>query len=216
VWITWQQASAYAAWKGRALPTEAQFLHAAQKKAQQTTPDPLHPGAILYNSSDPDGLNDCEKILLANATGVNNPDSNGDSIPDYLEFKNFIPFQTGTTPAVNSPESDGYSIYEKIKYSLPTSVSVSYIPNILPSQYTMTQSVNPAGQLCYGINVTQLPIATPQDKIRVDVSFTSNLANSSPLYKVGYKNFSPGSSSLIFNDWTDATEVANKTWSQWP
>ncbi len=37
VWVTWQQASAYAAWKGLELPTEAQFMLAAR----QTTPDPL-------------------------------------------------------------------------------------------------------------------------------------------------------------------------------
>ncbi len=36
VWVTWQQASAYAAWRGLALPTEAQF----QLAQQLTPPDP--------------------------------------------------------------------------------------------------------------------------------------------------------------------------------
>jgi gamma-glutamyl hercynylcysteine S-oxide synthase len=37
VWVTWQQASAYARWRGLSLPTEAQF----QLGAQLTPPDPI-------------------------------------------------------------------------------------------------------------------------------------------------------------------------------
>jgi hypothetical protein len=36
-WVTWRQASAYAQWRGKALPAEAQF----QRAASRTTPDPL-------------------------------------------------------------------------------------------------------------------------------------------------------------------------------
>jgi formylglycine-generating enzyme required for sulfatase activity len=52
VWVTWQQASAYATWKGFALPTEAQFLLAAR----QTTPDPLCDN-FDYNRWDPIAVN---------------------------------------------------------------------------------------------------------------------------------------------------------------
>jgi iron(II)-dependent oxidoreductase len=38
VWVTWQQASAFAKWKGFDLPTEAQY----QLAAQRTRPDALH------------------------------------------------------------------------------------------------------------------------------------------------------------------------------
>lgn len=52
VWITWQQASAYAAWKGFALPTEAQFMLAARK----TTADSLRDN-FDYNRWDPIAVN---------------------------------------------------------------------------------------------------------------------------------------------------------------
>jgi iron(II)-dependent oxidoreductase len=48
VWVTWQQASAYAAWKGLALPTEAQFMLAAE----DTKPDSLRDN-FDYNRWDP-------------------------------------------------------------------------------------------------------------------------------------------------------------------
>ncbi len=52
VWVTWQQASAYAAWKCLALPTEAQFMLAAQK----ATPDPVRDN-FDYNRWDPIAVN---------------------------------------------------------------------------------------------------------------------------------------------------------------
>jgi formylglycine-generating enzyme required for sulfatase activity len=38
-WVTWQQASAYARWRGLALPTEAQFLLAAQLTSPKAARD---------------------------------------------------------------------------------------------------------------------------------------------------------------------------------
>jgi gamma-glutamyl hercynylcysteine S-oxide synthase len=48
VWVTWEQASAYAAWRGHALPHEAQF----QLAATLTAPDPTRDN-FDYNHWDP-------------------------------------------------------------------------------------------------------------------------------------------------------------------
>ncbi len=48
VWTTWQQASAYAAWRGLALPSEAQFQLASQKRPA----DPIRDN-FDYNRFDP-------------------------------------------------------------------------------------------------------------------------------------------------------------------
>ena len=52
VWVTWQQASAYAAWRGLELPTEAQFLRAAQN----SSPDALRDN-FDYTRWDPIAVN---------------------------------------------------------------------------------------------------------------------------------------------------------------
>ncbi len=53
VWVTWQQASAYAAWKGLELPTEAQFTLAAQdSNARPSSRDNFD-----YNRWDPIAVN---------------------------------------------------------------------------------------------------------------------------------------------------------------
>jgi hypothetical protein len=181
------------------------------------TKDPTNASAVLYHSSDPSGLNDCEKVLLGDSGGIDNPDSNGDSIPDWLEFINKIPFQIGSNPGVNNSESDNYTLYEKVKYSLPTAVSLNNYPQIKPSVYNLkTTNIGSGQPLCYSLEVTNLPSATPTDKIRVDVIFSSNLVNVQPQYNVGIKSYISGQPNLIINDWNDPSEVQNKTWSSWP
>jgi hypothetical protein len=183
-----------------------------------TTPDPAHPGAYFYKSTDPNGMNDCEKFLLNDPSGIGYPDSNGDFIPDWLEFINAIPFQSGTNASVNTPQMDGYSLYQKVKLSLPTSLSITNIsPQPKPAQYQLTTtSTSNSGQTCYSLTVNGLPMVSPTDKIRVDVIFKANLTSIIPPYKVGVKSFSPGLKTLIFNDWTDPTEISNNTWSVYP
>ncbi len=52
VWLTWQQASAYAAWRGLALPTEAQFQLAARQRLADSVRDNFD-----YNRWDPVAVN---------------------------------------------------------------------------------------------------------------------------------------------------------------
>jgi formylglycine-generating enzyme required for sulfatase activity len=52
VWVTWRQAAAYADWRGLALPTEAQFMRAAQL----TSPDPARDN-FDYRRWDPLAVN---------------------------------------------------------------------------------------------------------------------------------------------------------------
>lgn len=173
-------------------------------------------GVYKYKSSDPTGLNDCEKLILNDAAGINNPDSNGDLLPDYLEFLAGIPFQTGTAPAVNTPDQDGYSIYQKVKYSMPQNISAQQELNLPIANYNLQLVSSNSYQDCYKLTVSNIPTLGDGNTIRVDVIEKSQLANQTYLYKVGKKAFSGSSIDLSFNDWTDAAEIANKTWTVWP
>lgn len=173
-------------------------------------------GAAPYPSSDPGGLNDCEKLALNDAGGVDNPDSNGDLIVDWLELKNGVPFQSGTSPPVTSPGLDGMSIYEKIKFSLPANTPLYELIDPQPATYTMQMLSTSDLQDCYQLNVTQLPVSGDGNTVRVDVILKSELLQDQKLYRVGTKAFAPGSQSLEFNDWNDAGEIAAGTWRSWP
>lgn len=177
-------------------------------------------GVFTFKSSDPNGLNDCEKIILSNTAGIGTPDSNSDNIPDFLEFINNIPFQNGTTPAVTQINQDGYTTYQKIKYNLPVTTPVNSVIGAVPASYKLSQVSSSAdGSTCYHLDVGDFPTTGPGNKVRVDVLMKSSLVQDGYLYRVGYKSFDANATSgstLIFNDWNNATEITNKTWSSWP
>ena len=173
----------------------------------------------MAQASDPDGLSDCEKALLSDVPGIKSPDSNGDLIPDFLEFKNGVAFQAGSLPAVNDPSQDGWSAYQKIKYSLPVGVNVNQFLGLRPASYKLNLVSSTDSQDCYALRVENMPIqplanATP-NVIRFDVIEKAEMLRSKYRYYVGQKAFPVGSQSLSAGDWNDAVEKAAGTWQAW-
>ena len=177
---------------------------------------PLASGGYTFVSSDPDGLNDCEKLLLNDAGGIGTPDSNSDGIPDWLEFINGVPFQIGTSAALDTPDASGYTVYQKIKFSLPVQVPPSELATYKPDQYNMTLVSSTPTQDCYNLTVTGLPTIGSGNTVRVDVIETSPLLQNSYLYRVGKKAFVSTNSTLVFSDWNNPAEQAAGTWKVWP
>lgn len=169
-----------------------------------------------YRASDPNGLNDCEKILLTNNGGINNPDSNADGIPDWLSFKNKVPFQLGTAPSYLSTLSDGYTQYQKVKLSMPQELPITMLVGYRLTNYALTQVSTNSSQTCYQLRTTQLPLLGNSDRIRVEVIQRSELLQDRFLYRTAQKNFVPGQNVLQFNDWNDPIEKAAGTWGMWP
>lgn len=168
-------------------------------------------GQMKFKASDLNGLNDCEKLALNNAGGIGNADSNGDQIPDFLEFKNGLPFQLGTAPAINVRDQDGLTTYQKIKYGLPLGFSTAQLLDPQPASYDLQSVPGPAGQDCFRLVVSNFPTVTDQDVVRVDVLEKSELLNQNAVYHRALKSLG-GQKSLVVGDWTDPTELSLNTW----
>jgi hypothetical protein len=181
-----------------------------------TTCSGIQKNGSQYKASDPSGLNDCEKILLGDTGGINNPDSNSDGVPDWMAFKNSLPFQLNMAPAYLSTLSDGYTNYQKVKFSLPTQVPLTMIKGWKPSNYKLTQVSNTASQSCYKLAVKDLPFVGTTDKIRVEIVERSELLQDRFLYRSATKPFAASLNDLDFHDWNDAAEKAAGTWKVWP
>jgi len=177
---------------------------------------PLSGPAIQFAASDPNGLNNCEKKILNDAAGINNPDSNGDMIPDWLEFKNGLPFQVGSSPATMSRDLDDFNFYQKIKVSLPPNIPITQLPDPQMASYQLDQTSTSPLQDCYHLTVNNLPIMGSGNTVRVDVMMKSPILQNSLVYRVGKKALSGKSKRLNFNDWNDASEQQLGTWSSWP
>jgi hypothetical protein len=171
--------------------------------------------AGAWPASDPDGLNDCEKVLLGDYGGVGLPDSNDDIIPDWLEFINGTPFQLNAPSAATIALSDGVSTYQKIKGSLPANYPLNQLLNAKPSNYNLTQVSTSPTQDCYNLVVTGLPVIGAQNTVRVDVMEKSDLLQQVLLYRVGKKQFPVNGNSVQFADWNDPTEQTLGTWKTW-
>jgi hypothetical protein len=170
--------------------------------------------AGVYRSSSPDGLNDCEKALLSDQV-ISVPDSNNDLVPDWLEFVNGVPFQSGAPSATTITQSDGVSAYQKIKGSLPAMYPLNQLLNLSPSVYDLTEVSTSPIQDCYNLVVTGLPVIGSQNTVRVDVIEKSNLLPQSYYYRMGKKKFPLSSQSVQFNDWNNAAEQVLGTWKTW-
>jgi hypothetical protein len=188
----------------------------------QTLATPINPNArplnnaIQFKSSDPSGLNDCEKKLLGDVGGIDNPDSNGDLIPDWLEFKNGVAFQLGSGSAATVLDTDNYSLYQKIKLSLPASIPYGQILNPLPTTYKLNQVSTAPVQDCYHLSIGKMQTIGSGNTIRVDVLMTNPLVQNSLIYRVAKKTLSGSTKSLQINDWKDPIEKGLGTWSSWP
>ena len=176
--------------------------------------------SAVWSSSDPSGLNDCEKVLLGNAAGIGKPDSNGDFIPDWLEFKNFVPFQVGAPNAAQNNGLGGLTLYEDIKQFLPTMIAAGQLLNPVPVNYNLKTVSQTPVQTCYLLNAQNLPTIGENNTVRIDIMERSPLLSGSSnlrtLYHVGKKAFVGSSLLLNFNDWNDLGEIAAGTWKSWP
>jgi hypothetical protein len=195
---------------GESIPASVDYSFGACAAVGRTYPA----GKIQYNSSDPNGLNDCEKLLLN--TIVGKPDSNSDAIPDWLEFKNNIPFQLGTTPAQNDPFLEGLSISERIQKSLPVNFSTEQLDRVQPANYDITLVSQSATKSCYNYVVPDIPRVGPTDKIRIDIIFKSDeVLEDSYLYRSAEKNFKPGEEAIVFSDWKNPNPDDVGRWKIW-
>ena len=168
-------------------------------------------GAITFRASDLSGLNDCEKLALNNVGGIGNADSNGDLIPDFLEYKSGLPFQLGTAPAINVRDQDGLTTYQKIKYGLPVNISTAQLLSPQPASYDLRMVSSTASRDCFRLNVSNLPTVTALDVVRVDVLEKSELLNQNVVYHRGLKSLG-GGKSLTIDDWTSPAEITANTW----
>lgn len=173
--------------------------------------------ADRLDRTDKSGLSACEKKALGSPASVGVPDSNSDKIPDGLSFKYGVPFQAGTDSAADTPDSDGLSLYEKLKLSLPVRFPVYDTRLMEPTRYEMALVSTGPESDCYELIVHNLPMvlqgaSAGTDRIRVDIVLQNPLFPDKYLYRVARKPFAKGGTLLRIEDW-NSSEAG--LWERW-
>jgi hypothetical protein len=152
-----------------------------------------------FRSTAKDGFNDCEKRVLG--AELDTFDSNGDFIPDFLEFKNQLAFIKGTNETYLTPFNDGMNNYMKIKSGLPKSIALGKVPaDFRVRKLSLVHVDSPDPLLdCYELNVNDVATLTPNDTIRVWMVQNAGIVEDNPFLRTAEKNLA-GNPQIIFTN----------------
>ncbi len=154
-----------------------------------------------YLDSDRDYLNDCEERLLG--TFHNNPDSNGDYVPDQLAFVKQIQMTIGQNDLYIDADRiggrDGYNVYEELKYNTPIDANNSLVPNLRYQNISVKRVSQSPVQDCYDISVTDVAYTLLTDKIRVFIFENTQTLDQKIIFSAGEQQLNPNGSVNISN-----------------
>ncbi|MDR3607073.1 MAG: hypothetical protein P4M08_06810 [Oligoflexia bacterium] len=154
-------------------------------------------GNVTFPYSAKDGLNDCEKLVL-NGTQANF-DSNGDFLPDLMEFKANLPFVLGASGAFLNPYGDPLNNYQKLKAGLPVSISQAKVLNFNTRQITLehVQSTTPDNQ-CYHLIAGSVAALNGGNSIKISVIQNTAVIDNVPILQTAVRALNGMSDSVYF------------------
>ena len=125
-------------------------------------------GTIHYPSTSKSGFNDCEAFVLG--ASLVDFSTNNSFIPDFLAFKNTLPFLVGSKPGLLDPFNDGLTNYQKLKLGLPIQVSKNKVSDFQTRNTTLTHDTSPVANIdCYHVVVDTVAVLGNGNAIQVSV-----------------------------------------------
>ncbi|MBC7385281.1 MAG: VWA domain-containing protein [Cryobacterium sp.] len=166
----------------------------------------LHPtgqscaGVVNPNGDDDgDGLTNCEETYLGNSTGIKNFDTNGNLIPDGLEFASNLDFIHSPNGDQSDFDFDGLTNRTEIKLGLPPTMDNHLFQNLVPLRYETIIRSQTDLQTCYTIKVHGIKRMTSTDLIHVDIIERSPAIFNYAKLRTKEANFSAGSDQLTID-----------------
>jgi hypothetical protein len=154
-------------------------------------------GKVTFPSSSNDGLNDCEKFVLgADRTTF---DSNNDFIPDFLSFKNSVPFISGTHGAFLSPFGDSINNYTKLKLGYPTNVSKQNLLNFQPRVNALSHVASTtADNECYHLTSQSVAVLQAGNSIKLSLIQNNSVIDNKTIMSTAAKVWNGKDSTIYY------------------
>lgn len=114
---------------------------------------------------DNDGLTNLEETCLL--SDPKNPDTNGDTIDDGTAIRLNLGYKVGDNSAWLDSDRDGLTNIYEIKKWTPPFFDNNKITNLKTQDHTVTELGMMNNQLCYKIDVRQVPYFDPCDEIQL-------------------------------------------------
>ncbi len=157
-------------------------------------------GAIRFSDTDLDGLNDCEEMVLGNSAGIKYFDSNNNSIPDWLEYKNGLNFKAGVNEANGDNDLDSILNIDEIRGILPISFPNQQILSLTKMTTDLRLVSQSSTQKCYQLIANNFPVVSGSDTVKVQIIQSPSLLSIKPVLYVGSKSFTNGNKRLTISE----------------
>jgi hypothetical protein len=153
-------------------------------------------GRTSFPDTDSDGLNDCEEFILKSDKILF--DSNGDFIPDFLAFKNGLPFIAGTQGVFAEPTADSLTSYSKLKLGLPMAIPSNQAYNLRKRVTTLVREDGPPGVDCYHATVENVAAMGRGNTIRFQVIQNLAIVDDIPILKSAERQVDSDEKQVLF------------------
>jgi hypothetical protein len=154
-------------------------------------------GNVTFPYTANDGLNDCEKLVLGGVQGQF--DSNGDFLPDLMEFKAPVAFVAGSSGAYANPFGDPLDNYTKLKLGLPLTISQSKVLNYSTRQITLQHIASTTSDnQCYHMIANQVAVYNDGNTIKVSVIQNTAVIDNQPVLQTAVRSLDGASSTIYF------------------
>jgi hypothetical protein len=154
-------------------------------------------GNVTFPQTAGDGLNDCEKLVLNGVQGQF--DSNGDFLPDLMEFKSLLPFVANASGAFLNPFGDPNDNYTKLKLGLPVSISQAKVLDFKTRQVSLEHiASSTSDNQCYHLIAKQVAVLNGGNTIKISVIQNTAVIDDKPVLQTAVRTLDGPSSSIYF------------------
>ncbi len=118
-----------------------------------------------FTDQDKDLLNDCEESVILGSK-MDSFDSNGDWIPDDMEFRRRMAFLPGRVETMLDPDNDGVNSYDELKTFTPPAYPNDKILGLKPYAYDLSVVSQDSRHDCFQLTVRNVATIGPGNRIR--------------------------------------------------
>lgn len=164
------------------------------------TPISTANGITVFGDTDLDGLNDCEEMVLGNSAGIKFFDSNNNSIPDGLEYKNGLNFKAGVNEATGDNDLDSVNNIDEIRSILPITFPNNQILGLQKMTTDLQLVSQNSSQKCYKLIARNFPTVGASNNVKIQIIQSPNQLSVKPVIYVGQKPYDGNNLNINFNE----------------
>lgn len=148
-----------------------------------------------FTDQDKDLLNDCEESVILGSK-MDTFDSNGDWIPDEMEFRRKMAFLPGRVETMLDPDNDGVNSYNELKFFTPPAYPNDKVLGLRSYDYDLSVVSQDARHDCYRLVVRNVATIGGDNRIRAYIMENTTIIDDKRFLRIGEAKVSDGTATF--------------------